>query len=242
MDRSPRFPHDGSFRFGEHTLDASQLLELLGPMMTEERRATLRDVAATRSYEITTVCEGLYDRGNVSAVLRTAEGLGYPAVHIVDNQPDFKPANRVAQGADKWLDLWRYDAAEPCIERLRARGYRIVATHLEASRPLADFDFTEPTALVFGNEHAGVSQAFLEAADARCIIPMPGFTQSFNISVAAAVSLYHAFCQRTERRGRNGDLDEERQRILEAVYALRSVPRAREVVRHTLDRRGADSE
>ncbi|MFB6375356.1 MAG: TrmH family RNA methyltransferase, partial [Bradymonadaceae bacterium] len=112
----------------------------------------IAEVVAERTYHITTVLDGIYDRGNTSAVIRTAEALGYQSMHVVESQKHFKEANRVTQGTDKWLDIERYDTPEACIPVLRDRGYRIVATELEASRPIGEVDFSKPTALVFGNE------------------------------------------------------------------------------------------
>lgn len=222
---------------GDHELSAGEVVDLLDGQLTERRRERIEQVLDERTYYVATVLDGIYDRGNVSAVIRTAEALGYQSMHVVESQEHFKEANRVTQGTDKWLDIERYERPGGCIPVLRERGYRIVATELEASRPISEVDFSEPTALVFGNEKDGVSREMLEAADARCVVPMVGFAQSYNISVGAALALYHVFERRVAERGSQGDLDEEQKAILRALYYLRSVERPERLVEGLLNRR-----
>lgn len=212
------FPHREPLQSGEHELTADEVIELLAEQITERRRARIDKVVASRIYSIVPVLDGLYDRGNVSAVMRTAEGLGFGEIHVIETWEDFKAANRVTQGADKWLDVRKWDAPTGCIDDLRSRGFQIVATSLEAAQPLSDIDFNRPTAVVFGNERDGVCPEILEASDANVILPMNGFAQSFNISVAAALTLYHTLLS-----GAAPDLDPTQQQLLRAIYYLRSV-------------------
>ena len=228
--------HDEPITIGDYELSAEEVVELLGPRLTERRRERIDDVLDERTYHVTTVLDGIYDRGNTSAVIRSAEALGYQSMQVIESQEHFKEANRVTQGTDKWLDIERYERPEECIPVLRDRGYRIVATELEASRPIDEIDFSEPTAMVFGNEKDGVSDEMLEAADARCIVPMVGFAQSYNISVSAALALYHIYDRRVAERGSQGDLDEEQKAILRALYYVRSVEKPERLVRGLLKR------
>ncbi len=234
---NPRFPHPETIAIGEHELTAAEIIELLSPRLTERRIQRIDEVIAKRTCEIACVFDGPYDMGNVSAVLRTCEGLGIQPVHLIETQEKFKEANRVTQGAEKWLDIHRWKEPSACVADLKKRGYRIVATHLEASRPIAAIDFSEPTALVLGNEQEGVSDEVLAASDMRCIIPMAGFTQSFNISVAAALTLYHVRRWRIDRLGREGELDQREQEILRAHFYMRGVDRAQDYVEELLARR-----
>lgn len=227
---STTFPHRGPLKVGAHELTAARVVELLGTQITDRRRARIDAVVAARSYRVVPVLDGLYDRGNVSAVMRTTEGLGFGELQIIESENEgFKAANRVTQGADKWLDTTRWKAPEPCVAQLRERGFQIIATSLEAATPLDDVDFTRPTALVFGNERDGVSRAVLDASDARVILPMGGFAQSFNISVAAALMLYHA-----KLRGTGPDLDEAQRELLRAIYYVRSVEHHEQVLERLL--------
>lgn len=245
-----RFPHSDPLPVGGRLLPVAEVIERLAPYVSERRQARIAEVVAGRSYDVVPVLEGVHDLGNVNAVLRSAEGLGYGAAHLVALQGEaaegtrrfqretpqpveagLKTAQRQSQGADKWLDLhvWA-DAAHACAH-LHDQGYTIVATHLdERAVPIAEIDFTRPTALVFGNERDGVSEALLAHADATCIVPMSGFVQSFNISVAAALGLYHARQDRLARQGRHGDLSEAEQQILTARYYLRSVRAAEDLL------------
>jgi tRNA (guanosine-2'-O-)-methyltransferase len=228
---NPRFPHTAEFTIGDQTFTPEQIFEGLSPHMTDHRRDLLAEVVARRTYSVVPVLDGIYDRGNVSACMRSAEALGYQHVHVVESQDGFKAANRVTQGADKWLDVTKWDQPRPCLEKLRADGYQVVATYLGATKPIHEVDFTRPTAIVFGNERDGVSSATLEAADETVIIPMKGFVESFNISVAAAIALFHIMQDR-DAAGGHSDLSEDEIRILLASYYLRSYENHADVLLH----------
>lgn len=234
MSPGSLFPYDDEFEFERHLLRGARVVELLADQISPRRRGRIDEVLANRTFSTVTVLDGIYDRGNVSAVMRSAEALGFAEMHVIESQEGFKAANRVTQGADKWLEVHKHDTPTPCIETLQSRGYRIVSTHLEASVPLDEIDFSRPTAIVFGNERDGVCPEVLEASDARVIIPMLGFAQSFNISVAAAISLYHIVSDRRRRLGRHGDLTEDEQMVLRAMYYLRSVGQADAILRRRI--------
>ena len=235
-DITPRFPHDATISVGPHQLSPERVIELLDSRLTDERRRRIRQVVEQRTCNVACVFDGPYDRGNVSAVLRTAEGLGIQPVHIIETQETFKEANRITQGAEKWLDIQRWEEPAECMADLAERGYQICATHLEAAQPIEAVDFARPTALVFGNESDGVSQAVLDAADVRCVIPMAGFSQSFNISVAAALTLYHVLDWRRRELGQRGDLTARERDVLEAIFCVRGVDRGEAYLAELLDR------
>jgi len=226
-----RFPHADPLAVDGVEYPVATILDTVGPLLTEVRRARIAEVVAARTYTVAPVLEGLYDRGNVSAVLRSAESIGYAAVHVIETSRKFKQAKNVTQGAEKWLDIERSASTREGIARIRARGYRILATHFDHAEPIGAWDFDTPTAIVFGNEHAGVSAEMLDAADGRIVIPMAGYTRSFNISVAAALCLYHVQQDRVRRRGAHGDLSEEQRSILTAVHYVRSLTNPGAVLR-----------
>lgn len=210
----------------------SQIIEILTPYITEERMARLSSVISQRTSTVVTVIEGLINLGNVSAVMRSAEALGFHHFHIIEGGTRFKNSQRTSQGAEKWLEVSRWPNAAACIPELQKQGYHVVATHLDDTAvPISEIDFTRPTALVLGNEKEGVTQELLSLADQRCVIPMAGFVQSFNISVAAAVALYHAFHDRITRQGYHGDLDDNTKEELLAAYCYRSVKHADDILR-----------
>ena len=218
--------------------------------MDAARCERIAAVVAARTVQVVPVLERVHDLGNVNAVLRSAEGLGYGAAHLVDLQGDaavwaasleddaglveggsveggMGRARRQSQGADKWIDLHLWPDATAACDGLRAQGYRIVATHLAADAvPIVEVDFAVPTALVFGNERDGISPELLARADLNVVLPIDGFIQSYNISVAAALGLYHARQDRIARLGRHGDLSAEEQEALAARYYIRSVKAA----------------
>ncbi|MEP0545710.1 MAG: RNA methyltransferase [Rhodothermales bacterium] len=248
---SASFFPDPSFEFGGRAFGAAEVIERLTPFMDVARCERIADVVAARTYRVVPVLERVHDLGNVNAVLRSAEGLGYGAAHLVDLQGDAADwaasleddaegradggpveggmgrARRQSQGADKWIDLRLWPDAGAACDGLRAQGYRIVATHLAADAvPIADVDFSVPTALVFGNERDGISPELLARADLNVVLPIDGFIQSYNISVAAALGLYHARQDRLVRLGRHGDLSAGEQEALAARYYIRSVKAA----------------
>lgn len=220
-----------SLRIAGQPLTPETIVEVLTPFMTTTRLARIDEVLAGRTYTVVPVVEGLVNTGNVSAVMRTAEALGYLGFHIVTHDATYKTSERTTQGAEKWLDVHVWNTPEACVEHLKENGYRVVATHLDgAAVPIDTIDFTEKTALVFGNERDGVTPEMLALADRRCIVPMTGFTRSFNISVAAAVCLYHAYQDRLARQGTHGDLSDEQRQTLRAFYCLQSVNKARYIL------------
>lgn len=228
----PRFPHTDRFEIGGEVFTADQIIDGLAPHMTDHRRELLAEVVSRRTYSVVPVLDSIYDRGNISAVFRSAEALGYQHVHVIECQEGFKPANRVTQGADKWLDATKWKEPRPCLEQLQAQGYQIVATQLGADKPIHEVDFTQrPTAIVFGNERDGVSPETLEAADETVMIPMKGFVESFNISVAAALALFHIM-QARDAAGGHSDLSAEQQRLLLATYYTRSYENYVDVLLH----------
>ncbi|MGZ3725346.1 MAG: TrmH family RNA methyltransferase [Pseudobdellovibrio sp.] len=204
------------------------------PLLTPERQEKIARVAAGRCFDISVVLESIYDRGNISAVMRTAEGLGFSNFHIIETFEKFKNANRVTQGADKWVEAKKWKSTSEYIQFAKKNKIRICVTSLEAAKPIHEIDFSTPLALVLGNEKDGVSKEMLEAADERVIIPMPGFVQSFNISVAGALCLYQIYQDRLRRLGHVEDVTPEQIEILKAHYALRTMDSAEEILKAKL--------
>jgi tRNA (guanosine-2'-O-)-methyltransferase len=232
------------FQFGDTRLSPERIVSLLEPHMTDRRLRRIREVVAERTRSVVPVVEGLVNTGNVSAVMRSAEALGYQDFHVVagDNER-YKHSQRTAGGAQKWIDVWRWDDPASFAASLREAGYRLVATHLHADTvPIRELDFTEPTALIFGNEEAGVSDAMMDEVDTACVVPLPGFTESFNVSVAAAVSLYHAQQDRLNRQDHHADLSKEEQICLVARFCLRSVTEPERIIERKLADEGSSGQ
>ncbi len=209
------------FDLGEGSWSPRDVIAALGPWITPRRIEKIERVVQGRRLGVTTVLDSVYDRGNQSAVIRSAEGLGFPWVHVIETQEKTKEANRVTLGADKWVHIDRWANTRDCIRVLKHYDFQIVATDLTATTTLDEIDYSVPTALVFGNEKIGVSEEILKVADRRAVLPMSGFTQSFNLSVAAALCLAHARAKLTKT-----DLTERQMDVLRAQYFIKSVPHA----------------
>ncbi len=200
-------------------------MTLLGDprFLLPERRERIDRVVAERTRTLTVVMEAFCDPQNANAVLRTCEAFGVQEVHVVDGpQKPYERNKKISQNADKWLDVVRWRTSAECLDALHARGFVCYATHLgEGSRALGELSFAGKVALVFGNESRGVSEEALARADARYVIPMRGFSQSLNVSVAVAVSVAHADARRVAERGQHGDLSPAEAAELQArFYAL----------------------
>lgn len=178
--------------------------------MTPERNERLLAVLDKRQSGITVVLENVFDPHNISAVMRTCDAVGVQEIYVLNNKipPHKKWGSKSSSSADKWLTIHQYDDAATCMSALRNKYARILTTHLSSDAvSLYDINFIPSIALVFGNEHEGVSEEIRALADGNFIIPQVGIIRSLNISVACAVSLYEAF----------------RQKIIAGHYANRSL-------------------
>lgn len=212
----------------------TDLYEGLCRFITPERRAAFERVAPHRTRHVTVVLEDIYQSHNASAVLRSCDLLGVNDVHVIENTHAFSPNPEIALGSSKWLDLHRYrgqDGTRQCLDTLRARGYRIAVTspHGDCRTP-DDVDLATPLAICFGTELTGASSALLDAADVRLRIPMVGFTESFNISVSVAITLY-TITQRLRASNIAWALTADEQLALRLAWARRSVRDAEGVER-----------
>lgn len=173
------------------------LLTYLSGYLTPQRQDLFNKVLEMRTRYLTVVLEDIYQPQNASAVLRTCDCFGLQDVHIIENRNTFEVNREVSLGSSKWLSLKKYNEKEQnslqAIKHLKAQGYRIVATTPHTNdQQLHDFDVSKgKTALVFGSELPGITNRIMNEADEFLKIPMYGFTESFNISVSAAIILHH---------------------------------------------------
>ena len=167
--------------------------------MTPERTERLQSVLDKRQGSITVVLENVFDPHNISAVMRTCDAVGIQDIYILNNKipPHRKWGAKSSSSAAKWLTIHQFTDADECFAELRKNYKKIYATHLSTDAVgLHDLNLTESVALVFGNEHSGVSEEIVAMADGNFIIPQVGIIKSLNISVACAVTLYEAFRQK----------------------------------------------
>ena len=184
-----------------------KLLQYFEGYLTDKRKALFRSVLNDRTRHFTVVLEDIYQAHNASAVVRTCDIFGVQDVHAIENKYTNKVSRHVAKGSQKWLNQYRYrndgDNTKVCLDKLRKEGYQIIATtpHNDSCL-LQDFDICKKSAFIFGVEAEGVSDYVMENADGFLKIPMVGFTESLNISVAAAIIL-----QDVTTKLRNSDVD-----------------------------------
>lgn len=174
---------------------------LLSPYLTEARKRRFAEVLGQRTNWVTAVTEDLFDPHNISAVLRSCDGFGIQKAHIIEVNNPYRVSPGVAKGAAKWLDIERHTDTTHALRDLKSRGFAICCTtpHTDDTTP-EELPLDRPVALVFGSEGPGITDAARAEADHFVRIPMYGFTESFNISVAAALTL-----QTVTRRVRTTD-------------------------------------
>jgi tRNA (guanosine-2'-O-)-methyltransferase len=196
-----------------------QLQVYLETFISVDRMNRLKHVLDQRTRHATVVLEDIWQAQNASAAIRTSECMGLQEVHIIKNGDRYKINKQVVRGANKWMEIHKYSKevnnTKVCLEHLKERGYRIVATapH-ENARQLTNLDVFQKTAFVFGTEKTGVSNDVLDMCDERIYIPMYGFTESFNISVSVAMSLFY-FINETKKQNIRWNLEiEERNELL----------------------------
>lgn len=218
---------------GDLTMPVDQIVARLEPHMTAERLARLQQVVSKRSLHMVSVLENIYDRGNVSAVMRSSEAFGFLQMSLID-RPDarFKAANRITRGAEKWLDVKSYNQPALAVHDLKKAGYQVWATDLATDETIDTIDWSKPTAIVLGNEKDGITPEMAKLVDGRFRIPMQGFSQSFNISVAAALIFYRAHIEM--RKLGDAILLNEKQRLqVLANYYLRCFDNPEGILQHS---------
>lgn len=169
----------------------SELLNYLEGFVSEERKQRFLQVLAHRTRYLTVVVEDVFQLHNASAVLRSCEVFGLQDLYIIEQRFGRRLDPNIAMGAHQWVDIHPFKKAEDCISTLREKGFRLVATTPDPTAcTLEEFCLDVPSAIFFGTEKEGLSQTVMKAADLRLQIPMVGFTESLNISVAASIILY----------------------------------------------------
>ncbi|MFI8606192.1 TrmH family RNA methyltransferase [Cellulophaga baltica] len=167
-----------------------KLLKYLEEFISEKRKERFLQILEERTYKITVAIEDVFQMHNTSAVVRSCDIFGIQSAHLIERKYGDQLDVQIAMGAQKWVDIHRYETTSTCIDTLKKEGYKIIATtpHNDSCL-LDDFEFDGKIALFFGTEKKGLSDEVLEKADGFLKIPMVGFTESLNISVSAAIIL-----------------------------------------------------
>jgi len=193
------------------------VLEALEPVLTESRKEIIYSVVRHRTQMLHVAVEGVHDPHNTAAILRTADAFGILNVHIIEGSSKFRSSAAVTQGAHKWLDVNVHKDTRQFIDAMHEQKIKVLAAAMEGAIDVSAIELDAPVVLVFGNESEGISKEMLDLCDGVFKIPMFGFVESFNVSVAAAISMAAL------RRGGAGDLSASEQLVLKARYCLRSV-------------------
>ncbi len=171
------------------------LIEYLNTLATPERQERIDQVLSERTRHITVVLEDLYQPHNISAVMRSCEGLGIQDIHTIENKNSFTRTRKIDMGSQKWLTLHRHRSADQntsaALQSLKDQGYQLIATTPPSDQSVQVNDFvpTQKCAILFGTELTGLSDEAFRMADVHMTIPMYGFVESFNISVSCAIIL-----------------------------------------------------
>lgn len=205
-------------------------MEHLFSFITEERQERMKEVVKERTRFLTVVLEDIYQSQNASAVIRSCDCFGIQDLYVIENENKYTLNPDVTRGSNNWVDMHHYNEQEnntrACLQDLKDKGYFLVATtpHTDDLK-LDTFDVQQPTALLFGTEMHGLSDIALEMADARMQIPMYGFTESFNISVSAALCMSH-LTSNIRKTKRPWQLSEKEQEEILLNWARYSVKRS----------------
>lgn len=187
-------------------------IDYLATFMTEERFSLFERTLAQRTDYMTILAENTFHPHNAAALMRHCEAFGVQRMHTIETRCVFDPSQNISRGSDRWLNLVRHSSTAEALSALKSEGYRLVATtpHRESCTP-ETFDVTKGKfALIFGTEHAGISDEAMEAADEHLRIPMCGMVESLNVSASAAILIYQ-LTQRIRAQVADWQLTEEEQ-------------------------------
>lgn len=214
-------------------LSDAELYDRLSSFISDNKRALFDRIAPERTHHVTVVMEDIYQPHNASAVVRTCDLLGVQDIHIIENRNKYVMNPDVTLGSSKWTEMHRYrehaDNSLACIEHLKNEGYRIVATTPRADNVTPHtIPLDAPLAFCFGTELTGLSDTIMERADIHLRIPMYGFTESYNISVSAAITLFTVM-ERLRASDVPWRMDEQRLMALKLAWARKIVHSAHHI-------------
>lgn len=192
----------------DHMNTMDKAIKILGPMISEARRRKIESVVSSRTHSVGVLLENVHDKGNENAILRSMDAFGFLNLHRLrsdeagtkEERKTWITQMRTDAGASHWVNVTNWSSTTECVQHLKEKcGYRIACTCPDSPVMISDIDFCQKLVIAFGNERKGISELLLEHADISFSIPMVGFVESFNVSVSVALSLYHAYCQRTKK-------------------------------------------
>ena len=215
-----------------------QLFEYLQTYLTERRKTLFKEVLSKRTLHFTVATEDVYQLHNTSAVMRSCDVFGLQELHVVEEIRGKRVDKEIAMGAQKWVDLHRYDSIDACMGALKKRGYQIIATTPHKNTALLqDFDVTKKSAIFFGKEKEGLSNTVLKNADGFLKIPMYGFTESLNISVSVAIIL-HQLVTRLKQSTIDWQLSETEKMEIETRWTQKSIKNGKAIIKRYYEEAG----
>ena len=219
-------------------MDKQELLVKLQPFISEERMQKFDLILANRTRHFTVAVENIFQSHNASAVMRNCDCFGVQDLHVIANDNQYELSKHVAMGAEKWVDMHSYykkeNNTQDCIDAIKSQGYQIVATTPHTNDVLLpDFDISKKSAFFFGTEKEGLSDLVMDQADEYVRIPMYGFTESYNISVSAALVL-HDVVTRLKKSQVAWQLSEEEILDKKVDWAVKSIRSGEQILKQLL--------
>ena len=212
-----------------------KILDHLQEYLTPRRKALFEKVLAQRTDHLTVVAQDVYQLHNTSAVVRSCDVFGIQNIHVIEEKIPRRIDKEIAMGAQKWVDINRYNSAKDCLKKLRAKGYQIVATSPhDDSQLLEDFDISKASALFFGTERDGLSEEIMDEADVTIKIPMVGFTESLNISVSAAIIL-QSLTTKLRNSAVKWEFSEEEKDQIRMDWTKKTIKNSEEIIKRLLN-------
>lgn len=220
--------------FSIDIIQKQRLYTYLTELITPQKLTKIENLAKNRSQFIVPVIEDIYQFRNAGAIIRSMEAFAFQKLIALEKNNKFIPEGAVARGADKWITIQFMKSGRESLLEIKKAGYQLVAVSPEKQAVnLSDFEITKPLALIFGTEFEGVTQETLEIADECIKIPMYGFTESLNVSVAAGISFYE-MRKKLENSNLEWKMTEEEMLDLKIKWAKASVSSGEEIAEHYL--------
>ncbi|MGM5629935.1 RNA methyltransferase [Apibacter raozihei] len=210
------------------------LYEYLKGFISTVKLDKIEKLVSYRTNYIAPVLEDIYQYRNAGAIVRSMEAFGFQSVYALENRNSFIPEATVSKGADKWVDIIYMHAGLGALQNIKNKGYQLAAISPEKNAiNIQDFQIKQPVALIYGTEFKGVTEETLSLADICIKIPMLGFTESLNVSVAAGISFYE-MRNKLEKSSLDWKLSEEEKLELKIKWAIKSVSSGEEIALHYL--------
>ncbi|CBW27526.1 tRNA (guanosine-2'-O-)-methyltransferase [Halobacteriovorax marinus SJ] len=224
--------HEEKLEINDKNFDHHTMRSIVEDSLNDQRKELIERILDQRISGLSVILESLGDLGNLQAISRTCDNFGVQKLEIIETKGPMKWTNRTSQGAHKWVTMQKWYETKDCLQYFKDRGVQIVSTAFsDKAIPYTEVDFTKPTALLMGNESFGISEVAREMSDVECIIPSYGYSQSLNVSVAAAIVIEHATSQIRKAHQGGGDFNEEQREFFKSFFYFQANQYSRALMR-----------